>query len=50
VIASFLVMNFTGATTYTSLSGVRREMRVAIPIQIAAASVGLVMWFTGRFI
>jgi len=50
VISSFLAMNFTGASTYTSLSGVRREMRVAVPIQIAAASVGLVMWFAGRFI
>jgi acetyl-CoA decarbonylase/synthase complex subunit gamma len=49
-IASFLAMNFTGASTYTSLSGVRREMRVAVPFQIAAASVGLIVWVAGRFV
>ena len=39
-VASFVAMNFTGASTYTSLSGVRREMRVALPVQIACAVVG----------
>jgi hypothetical protein len=46
---SFLAMNFTGATPYTSLSGVRREMRVAVPIQAAAAVLGIVLWLAGRF-
>jgi len=49
-IASFVAMNFTGASTYTSLSGVRREMRVAVPIQAAAAAVGLGLWIAGRFV
>jgi len=49
-ISSFLAMNFTGVSTYTSLSGVRREMRVAVPLQIAAAAAGAVIWVTGRFI
>jgi acetyl-CoA decarbonylase/synthase complex subunit gamma len=49
-IASFLAMNFTGASTFTSLSGVRREMRVAVPLQIAAASAGVIMWIAGRFV
>jgi hypothetical protein len=39
-IASFLAMNFTGASTYTSLSGVRKEMRIALPAQIAGVVVG----------
>jgi acetyl-CoA decarbonylase/synthase complex subunit gamma len=43
-IAAFLAMNFTGASTYTSLSGVRKEMKVAVPLQIVAASVGLCVW------
>jgi len=42
--AAFLAMNFTGASTYTSLSGVRREMRVAVPLQIAAVAAGLGLW------
>jgi acetyl-CoA decarbonylase/synthase complex subunit gamma len=47
---SFLAMNFTGATTYTSLSGVRREMRFAVPIQTAAALAGAACWLIGRFV
>ena len=30
-ITSFIVMNFTGSSTYTSLSGVQREMKIAVP-------------------
>ena len=39
-VSSFLTMNFTGASTYTSLSGVRKEMRVFVPIQILFAVAG----------
>ena len=49
-IAAFLAMNYTGASTYTSLSGVRREMRFAVPAQIVAATVGLGLWMTARFV
>lgn len=49
-IASFMTMNFTGASTYTSLSGVRREMRIAVPVQITAALLGFVLWVVGRFL
>ena len=48
-ISSFLAMNFTGASTYTSLSGVRREMRFAVPAQLTAAAIGTVLWLVGRF-
>jgi hypothetical protein len=48
-VASFLTMNFTGASTYTSLSGVRREVRVAAPIQAAVGVLGAILWLVGRF-
>ena len=48
-LASFMTMNFTGTSTYTSLSGVRREMRIAVPLQVAAVLLGLVLWVVGRF-
>jgi acetyl-CoA decarbonylase/synthase complex subunit gamma len=48
-LAAYLAMNFTGASTYTSLSGVRREMRFALPSQIAAAVVGVALWLGSRF-
>lgn len=44
VMASYLAMNFTGASTYTSLSGVRKEMRRALPFQIGGAVLGLTLW------
>ncbi|MHC4584291.1 MAG: mercury methylation corrinoid protein HgcA, partial [Planctomycetota bacterium] len=50
VVSSFLAMNFTGASTYTSLSGVKKEMRVAVPLQIIVAILGMGMWIAGRFV
>ncbi len=49
-LSSFIGMNFTGSSTYTSLSGVKKEMRVALPVQIGAAVCGLVLWITGLFV
>jgi len=48
-IASFFGMNFTGASTYTSLSGVKAEMRIAVPAQIAAVVLGFGLWMLARF-
>ncbi len=48
-IASFLTMNFTGASTYTSLSGVRKEMRIFVPIQIALLILGLTAVIISKF-
>ena len=49
-LASFAVMNFTGASTYTSLSGVLREMRFAMPAQVTAALLGFGFWLGGLYI
>lgn len=49
--ASFLAMQFTGSTTFTSPSGVEWEMRRALPIQISAVLlaivVGIADWLGG---
>ena len=42
--AAYLAMNFTGASTYTSLSGVKKEMRWAVPLEIGTGFAGLVLW------
>ena len=42
--ASFLLLNFTGCTTFTSPSGVRREIRWALPLQAACALAGFAAW------
>jgi hypothetical protein len=49
-VAGYLAMNFTGCSTYTSLSGVKREMRWALPVQIVAGAGGLVIWLASRLI
>jgi hypothetical protein len=50
VISSFLAMNFTGSSTYTSLSGVKKEMKISVPIQIGFAFIGIVLQVIGKFI
>lgn len=47
-VSSFMAMNFTGASTFTSLSGVKKEMKVFVPIQIAFALSGLVLFVLGN--
>jgi acetyl-CoA decarbonylase/synthase complex subunit gamma len=49
-VSAYLAMNFTGASTYTSLSGVRKEMRWALPVQIGAGVVGIILWIGSHFI
>jgi hypothetical protein len=46
-------MNFTGASTYTSPSGVQKEMKKALPFIAGAAAIGTVLTlgvhlFSGR--
>ena len=41
---AYLAMNFTGASTYTSLSGVKKEMRWAVPLEIGTGFAGLALW------
>jgi hypothetical protein len=48
-LSSFIAMGYTGASTYTSLSGVLKEMRIAVPLQLAGLLVGVTLWFAGRF-
>jgi acetyl-CoA decarbonylase/synthase complex subunit gamma len=49
-ISSFLAMNFTGSSTYTSLSGVKKEMKISVPIQIGFALIGIILQVVGKFI
>jgi acetyl-CoA decarbonylase/synthase complex subunit gamma len=48
--ASYLLLKFTGSTTFTSPSGVRREVRVALPVQIALGITGLAAWTVAGFL
>jgi hypothetical protein len=48
-LSSFLAMNFTGSTPYTSPSGVEKEMRKAIPLQLIAAFIAVLLWIGAGF-
>lgn len=42
--SAFLGLHYTGASTYTSLSGVKKETRVGIPVIAAGLAIALVVW------
>ncbi len=48
-LAAFSAMNFTGASTYTSPSGVRKEMGRHVPLQLATAVLALGLWIGARW-
>ena len=49
-VSSFLAMMFTGTSTFTSLSGVKKEMKTALPSQITMAGLGVVAWIVAKFV
>jgi hypothetical protein len=49
VTSSYLAMNFTGSTPFTSPSGVEKEMRRAIPLQVAGVIVCVAVWIVAAF-
>lgn len=49
-LASFLAMNFSGSTPYTSPSGVEWEMRRAVPLQVVTTVACACLWIVAAFI
>jgi hypothetical protein len=49
-VASFMTMNFTGSSTYTSLSGVKKEMKWVVPLQVSFAFAGLALFVISKLI
>jgi len=45
--SSFITLNFTGTSTFTSLHGVEKEMSAAMPWQIAGAVLASALWIAG---
>lgn len=48
-VSSFLAMNFTGSTPYTSPSGVEKEMKQFIPVQLTAVILSCGLWLYSAF-
>ncbi len=49
-IAAYFAMNFTGCSTFTSLSGVKKEMRIAVPMIILSIASGGFAWLVGKLL
>jgi len=49
-VSSYLGMNFTGSTPFTSPSGVEKEMKKAMPVQALAGFASIVLWIGAAFI
>jgi hypothetical protein len=47
-ITAYFAMNFTGCSTFTSLSGVQKEMRIAVPVIILCIVAGGVALILGK--
>ena len=48
-ISSYLAMNFTGATPFTSPSGVEKEMKRYLPVQLASLVISSGLWIYSAF-
>lgn len=42
-ISSYIAVQFTGATTFTSMSGVKKELKIGIPFYISGAAISALM-------
>lgn len=49
-VSAYTAMNFTGSSTYTSPTGVNKEMRFAIPIMSGASLLGMILFLTDSII
>ncbi|MBI1921022.1 MAG: acetyl-CoA synthase subunit gamma [Geobacter sp.] len=49
-VSAFHTLNFTGCSTYTSRTGVKKEMRLSMPAMGGAIAVSLLLLLAGRFL
>lgn len=46
--SSYLALQFTGSTTFTGMSGVRKELRLSLPVHLAAIAIGIALLVAHR--
>lgn len=49
-VSAYYAMNFTGSSTYTSFSGVIKEMKIAIPLIAASVGLGVILLIAGSLL
>lgn len=49
-VSAYYSMNFTGSSTYTSFSGVLKEMKIAVPFILITVAIGIITLLVSNFI
>ena len=49
-VSAYCAMNFTGCSTYTSFSGVIKEMKISIPIMAVTIGLGIILLIAGNLL
>jgi acetyl-CoA decarbonylase/synthase complex subunit gamma len=49
-VSAFYTLNFTGCSTYTSRTGVKKEMRLSLPVMGGAVLLSTLLLLVGRFL
>ncbi len=49
-VSAYGAMDFTGCSTYTSFSGVIKEMKISIPLIAASTGLGIILLFAGNLL
>jgi hypothetical protein len=42
-LSSYIALQFTGSTTFTGISGVKKELKIGIPVYIGVATISLAL-------
>jgi hypothetical protein len=50
MVSSYLALQFTGATTFTGITGVKKELKLAAPVYIASASVSIIILVINKLV
>lgn len=49
IASSYIALQFTGSTTFTSMSGVRKELNVALPVYIVFTAISVIILLVHKF-
>jgi hypothetical protein len=41
--SSYLALQFTGSTTFTNMSGVKKELKIALPVYLISAAISVLL-------
>jgi hypothetical protein len=50
LLASYIALQFTGSTTFTNLSGVQKELKIALPVYIAGTGISAILVITEKIL